>query len=158
MAVNSTSRTAMAPMTSFARRESVGTDTGGRMATSGLLLVPGRPGTTPARYGSCPSVLSHLRTTHRTARGSLAVRRSRTASPTGGRNGAAGSTGSARRRGAARPDVGQGGQGVVQGGHLGQRQVRLRCLQRLGAVAGGHEEDLGADVVGGDHLQLDAAD
>src|SRR4051812_23988452 len=39
MAVNSTSRTAMAPMTSFARRESVGTDTGGRMATSGLLLT-----------------------------------------------------------------------------------------------------------------------
>src|SRR4051812_35811949 len=44
MAVNSTSRTAMAPMTSFARRDSVGTDTGGRMATSGLLLLPGRPG------------------------------------------------------------------------------------------------------------------
>src|SRR3712207_8860798 len=37
MAVNSTSSTAMAPMTSFARRERVGTDTGGRMATSGLL-------------------------------------------------------------------------------------------------------------------------
>src|SRR3712207_951225 len=39
MAVNSTSSTAMAPMTSFARRERVGTDTGGRMATSGLLQI-----------------------------------------------------------------------------------------------------------------------
>src|SRR5215218_4766929 len=39
MAVNSTSSTAMAPMTSFARRERVGTDTGGRMATSGLLQM-----------------------------------------------------------------------------------------------------------------------
>src|SRR3712207_2170943 len=33
MAVNSTRRTAMAPMTTFARRDRVGTDTGGRMAT-----------------------------------------------------------------------------------------------------------------------------
>src|SRR4051794_36831565 len=39
MAVNSTSSTAMAPMTSFARRDSVGTGTGGRMATSGLLQL-----------------------------------------------------------------------------------------------------------------------
>src|SRR3954453_17612912 len=50
MAVNSTSRTPTAPRTSFARRDSVGTGTGGRMATSGLLqlqssgaeLVPAR--------------------------------------------------------------------------------------------------------------------
>src|SRR3954453_16716906 len=44
MAVNITSSTAMAPMTSFARRESVGTDTGGRMATSGLLQLQGGRG------------------------------------------------------------------------------------------------------------------
>src|SRR4030095_3249350 len=37
MAVNSTSRTPTAPSTSLARRDSVGTGTGGRMATGGLL-------------------------------------------------------------------------------------------------------------------------
>src|SRR3954449_2509494 len=39
MAVNSTSSTATAPRTSFARRERVGTGTGGRMATSALLQL-----------------------------------------------------------------------------------------------------------------------
>src|ERR671920_808447 len=39
MAVKSTSRTATAPRTSLARRDSVGTGTGGRMATSGLLQL-----------------------------------------------------------------------------------------------------------------------
>src|SRR3954454_21263156 len=96
MAVNNTNSTAMAPMTSFARRESVGTDTGGRMATSGLLQLQGGRG---HGWGPKPAPVSrdrvisgqrHLRTTHRTVRGSLVVRRSPTASPTGGASGAGG--------------------------------------------------------------------
>ena len=44
IAVKSTSRTPTAPRSSFARRDRVGTDTGGRMATRGLLLVARRSG------------------------------------------------------------------------------------------------------------------
>src|SRR3954452_18787683 len=39
MTVNSTSSTATTPMTNLARRDSVGTGTGGRMATVGLLSL-----------------------------------------------------------------------------------------------------------------------
>src|SRR5919107_1215174 len=50
MTVNSTSSTATMPMTVFARRDNVGTGTGGRMATSGLLTDlewPGGPHSAP---------------------------------------------------------------------------------------------------------------
>src|SRR3954466_11345769 len=60
MAVNNTNSTAMAPMTSFARRESVGTDTGGRMATSGLLQLQGGRG---HGWGPKPAPVSRDRVT-----------------------------------------------------------------------------------------------
>src|SRR5215207_6281898 len=110
MAVNSTSRTAMAPMTSLARRDSVGTGTGGRMATSGLLQFAGL---SVRRSGSRqrPPVIPAQRT------GTDGVPR-----------------GSAGGGCAPRLVVGEGVQRVVQRGHPGQREPGVGRLDRLVAV------------------------
>src|SRR6476659_4018658 len=121
MAVNSTSSTAMAPRTSLARRESVGTGTGGRMATSGLLQLQ----SSVAADGAADAGRS-TRTTHRTAPGSPAVG-SPTASPTSGgaplRRPRAG-PGSAAGRRVPGLEVRQRLQGVVETGDAGQREAR----------------------------------
>src|SRR3954463_1034414 len=153
MAVNRTSSTAMAPMISFARRDSVGTDTGGRMATSGLLQLQcgrGHGASASARGppdGGGPAQVPLIgRTTLRTVVGSLRPPVSRQLPP---RAGGWARRESARRRGAAGPDVGERGQRVVQGGHPGQAEPWLRGLQRRGAVAGRDEEERCADLPGG---------
>src|SRR5689334_13715798 len=156
MAVKSTSSTTMAPMTSLARRDSVGTDTGGRMATGGLLLVPD----VAAGHGTV-----RARVEPRRRRGgraaALPVHPSTVTehnAPAGDGFPPPGEPGSARGRGASGADVGERGEGVVEGGHPGQGEPRLRRLGRLGAVAGRGEERRRADALRGDHLELDAAD
>src|SRR6478672_10793944 len=116
MAVKSTSSTAMAPMTSFARRDSVGTGTGGRMATSGLLQSSGGQVTSRAPFhqdnapGSTgfPGVLGD----------SFLPGRERSA---GG-------------RGTSGLEVRQRLECVVQGGDLGQGKAVVGCGLGLGAV------------------------
>src|SRR5688572_16362781 len=48
-------------------------------------------------------------------------------------------------------------EGVVERRHPGQREAGVVDPQRLGAVVGRDQEEFGADVAGGDHLQRDAA-
>src|SRR3954468_2768834 len=125
MAVNSTRSTAMAPMTSFARRERVGTDTGGRMATSGLLQIvvrqepPSFTVNAPVRIGF-PS-------------------RARSGGPPGA-------------------EVVERGQGVVERRDLRRGHRRIAGGEQFGAVVGGNQEQLGADVLGREDLERDAAD
>src|SRR4051794_41558064 len=125
MAVNSTSSTAMAPMTSFARRDSVGTGTGGRMATSGLLQF-----SVGQMWFVSPVP---ARTTLRGASGSPS---SQTDSFLPARYPSAGG------RGAPCLEVRQGLECVVQAGHLGQGKAVVGCGFGLGAVVGGNEEQL----------------
>src|SRR3954469_14000343 len=137
MTVKSTSITATTPMTSFARRDNVGTGTGGRMATVGLLSsttyeagstetrprehgdgIQAPPETGGPGHGPFPQLLP-------TAAGSRprpqADHGVLTEPSAGGR----------RPAGA---QVCERTEGVVQGGDLGHRQPRLRVLHGLGAV------------------------
>src|SRR5829696_3759015 len=119
MTVNSTSSTAMAASTSFARRDSVGTGTGGRMATSALLQlhtsVAALPQTCPVRE-SGPR--RDLRSSQHNAPEATGFPRPRQATPS--RPAAAEGT-SAGFGGAPRLEVGEGVQGVVEGGDASQR-------------------------------------
>src|SRR3712207_1407148 len=136
MAVNSTSSTAMAPMTSFARRERVGTDTGGRMATSGLLqmVVRRQPRSNtvnaPPRFGF----------------------------PSGGPAPAPAPASRARLGGPAGAEVVEGGQGVVQRPDAGRRDRRNAGREQLGAVLGRDQEQVRADVLRRQDLERDATD
>src|ERR1700712_2746115 len=117
MAVNNTSRTPTAPRTSFARRDSVGTGTGGRMATSGLLQLQS------SGAERVPARAPLFSTTHRAPPGSLLAHsfpHSRCQAGTG-RTGR-GQAGSAAGGRAARLEVGEGLQGIVEVGDLGQRE------------------------------------
>src|SRR3954451_18215538 len=138
MAVNSTSSTAMAPMTSFARRDSVGTGTGGRMATSDLLQSSGGQ-----RWFRAPFLSGQRSGEHRVPR---RPRRAafRTSSAAGG--------------GPSLLEVRQGGQCVVQAGDLRQRKAGVGRSLGLRAVVGGDQEEVGAEVFGGHNLQRDATD
>src|SRR4051794_26773029 len=142
MTVKSTSSTAMAPMTSFARLDRVGTGTGGRMATSGLLQL--QSSGTWIGLSRRPPVIP----AQRTGTDRVPTVWSRTAP----------AVGSAGGRGAPRLVVGQRLQRIVQGGHPRQREARIGDRRRLRAVVRRDEEELGADVAGGGHLQRDTAD
>src|SRR4051794_14856400 len=132
MAVNSTSSTAMAPMTSFARRDSVGTGTGGRMATSDLLQSSGGQ-----VWFRAPFLSGQRSGKHRVPR---RLRRAAFRMP---------GVGSAAGGGPPGLEVRQGGQCVVQAGDLRQRKAGVGRRLGLRAVVGGNQEEVGAEVFGG---------
>src|SRR4051812_14721461 len=101
----------MAPMTSFARRDSVGTDTGGRMATSGLLQIAVWP---PATSGT-----SRQRVSQRVVPDDPV---------------------SAGPWSFPGPQLSEGLERVVEVGDPGEGEPAIGGGQRVGAVAGGHEE------------------
>src|SRR3954453_23606747 len=113
----------MAPRTSFARRDSVGTGTGGRMATSGLLqlrVVGADPAARPRPLhprGGAPDP----------GRGPPFIPAQRASSD--GVPGWARASAAGRR--APGPEVGEGLEGVVKGRYLGQRESRVLGRQRL---------------------------
>src|SRR3954454_21785926 len=130
MAVNRTSSTATAPRTSFARRDRVGTATGGRMATSALLQLQGcgdpRPGLgrpTDDRAGSV-----------RSRSGPLFIPAQRTAGDGVPLLVAASASG----RGPPVLEVRERLQRVVQGGFAVQGKPGMGGGRRLDKVAGGH--------------------
>src|SRR3954454_3925725 len=139
MTVNSTSSTATAPMTSLARRDSVGTGTGGRMATVSLLSsydVGGGASATGRRprvsgsagpAGRAPRARS-LNCSRRRRVPGVATSRPRLPDS---RSGGVLARASAGRRGRPGAQVGEGGERVVQGGDLGHRQTRLGVLHGL---------------------------
>src|SRR3954466_8369636 len=130
MTVNSTSSTATTPMTSLARRDSVGTGTGGRMATVGLLSF-----LRPTRWRARRPVPHRIRPwgartppeTEGPDHGPLPQLFPMAAgSPTGSQAHHAFQTvRSAGGRGLPVAEVGERGEGVVQGGDLGHRQAQL---------------------------------
>src|SRR5918998_6362423 len=151
MAVKSTSRTAMAPMTTFARRDRVGTDTGGRMATRVSFSRGRDAGTTdgagsgrPGRLGPGPRAPTRSpRPTLGTVPGSPAACSGRQLPPPGGA-GVAGAS-SAGLRGPSGAEVLERGQRLVEVGHPGEGEARLRGGGGVDAVVGRDEEELGAD-------------
>src|ERR687893_2790293 len=164
MAVKSTSRTAMAPMTTFARRDRVGTDTGGRMATRVSFSCgrDGAPRTVPATDGrvgpgSGPPGTDPVAQTNARGRAGFPGRPlpRQLPPPRGVRVAGAASAGP---RGPAGADVLERGQGLVQVRHPGEDEARPGGTEGVAAVVGRDEEELGADLLRGDHLQLDPAD
>ena len=130
MAVNSTSSTPTAPRTSFARRDRVGTGTGGRMATSGLLhvAVVGRGGDrgriVPGADapGAIPGSSQHNAPRRAGVPAADSVQRRQVAGQ--------------QRPGCGRPGSRPAPQRVVEGGDPGQREAGVGGGQRLGAVVG----------------------
>src|SRR3954463_8086237 len=146
MAVKSTSRTAMAPMTTFARRDSVGTDTGGRMATR-VSFSRGRDasatdGVGHGRWGRLrlgPSSTDPVAQTNARDRAGFPGRPLRRQLPPTGDVRVAGAA-SAGLRGPPGAEVLERGQGLVEVGHPGESETRLRSGEGVGAVVGRDEE------------------
>src|SRR4051812_35849211 len=139
MAVKSTSRTAMAPMTTFARRDSVGTDTGGRMATR-VSFSRGRDasatdGVGHGRWGRLrlgPSSTDPVAQTNARDRAGFPGRPLRRQLPPTGdaRDGGP----SARLRGPPGAEVLERGEGLVEVRDPGEGEARLRGGEGVGAV------------------------
>src|SRR5436309_9451223 len=133
MAVKRTSSTTIAPMTSLARRDSVGTDTGGRMATGGLLQFQTWPQATGRSEhgwdddaGTGPGAA-----TGRACGPTIPARSPSTTLPRppgsrGGRAPTPGVTSSACGWRPTGPDVGERAERVVERGHLRQGEPGLR--------------------------------